>query len=222
MNLRSLSHFRTALFFAALTLPGRPAQADIIVSAVPVTATAGSVGNQFDVSLTDTGPASIAVSGFTFEISVANPFISFTDATTSTVLPYIFDTNSLFGPDLTGPANGQSIAVSDLYAIPLAGVTIGAGSTVGLGRVSFDVLAGAAPGTFPVIFSAFPSTSLSDPNALDIPIATFNPGAITISGETPVPEPSLAGSVIGALLVMYFVCRRAGRVPAASSRYPSA
>jgi hypothetical protein len=210
MNLKHLSHLRAPLLFAAMSLLSRPAQADTLVGALPVTAVPGSIGNQFDIFLTNDGPGSITVSGFTFEISVANPFISFTDATTSTVLPYIFDANSAFGPDLTGPATGQSLATSDLYAIPLAGATIGAGSTAGLGRVSFDVLAGATPGTFLVNFSAFPSTSLSDPNALDIPITALTSGTITIAGETSVPEPSTAALVLGVLLLASRRLRQSG------------
>lgn len=201
MNLQHLSHLRTALLFAAISLLSRPVQADTVVGAVPVTVAAGSVDNQFDVFLTNDGPGSITVAGFTFEISVANPFISFTDATTSTVLPYIFDANSTFGPDLTGAVTGQSLATSDLYTIPLAGATIGAGATVGLGHVSFDVLAGATPGTFPVIFFAFPATSLSDPNAFDIPIGALTSGSIAISGETPVPEPSMSALMLGVFLL---------------------
>ena len=201
MKLKHLAYLRTALLLAALGLLGPLAQADMIVGAAPVTAAAGSIGNQFDVFLTNDGPGAVTVAGFTFEISVANPSISFADATTSTVFPYIFGANSLFGPDLTGPTSGQSLDVSDIYAIPLEGVTIGAGDTVGLGRVSFDVLAGANPGIFPVLFTAFPFTSLSDPDALDIPITGLTSGSITISGESPVPEPSTGALMFGVLLV---------------------
>ncbi len=203
MKLKHLSCPSAALLFAAIGLLSRPAQADIMVSADPVTVTAGSTGNQFDVFLTNDGPGAITVAGFSFGISVANPFISFTAATASTALPYIFGANSDFGPDLIVSNTGQSLLASDLYAIQNAGATIGAGSTVGLGRISFDVLAGATPGMISVTFASSPgTTSLSDPGENDITIATLTSGSLTIAGTTPVPEPSGIALLFGVFLLI--------------------
>ena len=168
---------------------------------VSVSAAPGSTGNQFDVTLTNTGPSAISVAGFNFSVSVVNPLIAFTGATTGTIAPYIFAGQSLFGPDLTGPVSAQSIAASDLFDTPLAGALISANSTVGLGRISFNVASGATPGVFAVTFAGFPGTSLSDPAGTDIAIGSLVSGTITIIGTTPTPEPSTGSMLLVSLLV---------------------
>jgi PEP-CTERM motif len=165
------------------------AHAELILTMESVTASAGSSGNAFDVELINTGPVAVAVGAFTFGIATANPNISFTDASTATVLaPYIFAGDSLFGPDLTGPTSGQSLTASDLCAV-CAGISLAAGTTVGLGHVLFDVSSSASGGVFAVNFAAFPATSLSDTTG-DLLPATFAPGAITVPGAVAVPEPT--------------------------------
>jgi hypothetical protein len=161
----------------------------MVVSVQSVIVAAGSSGNGIDVDLTNTGPSSLTVAGFSFGISIANTDISFTDANTATAAPYIFAGNSLFGPDLTGPTSGQTLSTSDIFSIPGGSVTLNAGTTVGLGHVLFDVSAGAAGGSFPVDFQLFPTTSLSDQSGANIPITTLSSGSITIPAAA-VPEPS--------------------------------
>jgi hypothetical protein len=166
------------------------ARAAVFLSVQPATAAAGSSGNAFDVDLINSGPANLTVGGFSFGIATANSNISFTDANTSTTDPYIFAGNSLFGPDLSGPTSGQSLSASDFYAIPGLGVTLGAGTTVGLGHVLFDVSPSATAGIFPVGFDVFPMTSLSDPSGNNINVDSLVSGEITITGGMAVPEPS--------------------------------
>jgi hypothetical protein len=175
-------------------------RADGILSAQSVVATPGSSSNSLDIDLTNSGPSAITIAAFSFGISTANPDISFTDANISTTAPYIFGGNSLFGPDLTGPTSGQSLITSDIFSIPLSGITLNSGTTVGLGHIIFDVAGTATGGVFPVSFASFPATSLSDPDGNDISIDTFLSGQITITTAT-VPEPSsslllLAGIVL--------------------------
>src|SRR5262249_30758779 len=146
----------------------------------------------FEVELTNTDAVPVNIGAFTFGVEVANPKISFTDANTSTTNPYIFGSNSLAGPDLTGPVSGQSLITSDLFATPMMGADVSAGATVGLANILFDVSSSAAPGIFPVTLIAFPATSLSGPDGTDIGIDTLSPGAITITGLMPVPEPASA------------------------------
>jgi hypothetical protein len=178
------------------------ARAAVILSVQPATAAAGSSGNAFDVDLTNSGPASLTVGSFSFGIVTANFNISFTDANTSTTDPYIFAGHSLFGPDLSGPTSGQSLSASDLYAIPGSGFTLGAGRTVGLGHVLFDVSPSSTAGTFPVSLDVFPVTILSDPSGNSISIASLVPGEITITGGMAVPEPSsLLLFLTGAMLI---------------------
>lgn len=184
-------------FFLLGSATGR---AGVILSGQSVFAASGSSGNSLDINLTNSGPSAITIAAFTFGISTANPNISFTDANISTAAPYIFGANSLFGPDLTGPTNGQSLVTSDNFSIPLSGTTLSAGATMGLGHIIFNLAGTATAGAFPVSFAPFPTSSLSGPAGNGISIDTFSNGQITITAAA-VPEPSfrlplLAGIVL--------------------------
>ena len=175
------------------------ARADLILSGQSVTATPGSSDDSLDIDLTNSGPLAIIIGAFSIGISTANPDISFTDANISTTAPYIFAGNSGFGPDLD-TTTGQSLIASDIFNIPLSGFTLNSGTTVGLGHIIFDVAGTATGGVFPMSFTSFPTTSLSDPAERAISIDTFSNGNITITGAA-VPEPSsrpllLAGIVL--------------------------
>jgi len=177
-----------------------------------VTATAGSSANGIDVELSNLDPLAVTIGGFSFGISIANLDISFTGANTSTAAAYIFGTDSVFGPILTGPTSGQSLATADLFIIPFSGVTLDSGTTVGLGHVLFDVSPNAASGSFPVDLALFPTTSLSDESGNDVPIDTLSNGLITIKPEA-VPEPSSLSmflSGVAVVAVMVGGRRRAG------------
>ena len=124
------------------------------------------------------------------------------DANTSTSAPYIFDGLSLFGPDLTGPTSGQSLIASDVFLVPFSGSTLGAGVTLGLGHILFDVALGAAPGVFPVTFTAFPATSLADPTGANLTIQTLSAGQITITGTAAAPEPRTLATLFFGLALL--------------------
>ncbi len=192
---------------AACLLGPVTAWGDVVISVQSVTAAAGSSGNGIDVDLTNSGPSAVIIGGFSFGISIANPDISFTDANTGTAAPYVFGVDSLFGPDLTGPTSGQTLSASDLFSVPLAGVTLSAGSTVGLGHVLFDVAPGAAGGFFPVDLTPFPTTSLSDASGSDIPVSTLLAGSITIPSAV-VPEPSSTLLLIFGAALLWTAARR--------------
>ncbi len=173
-----------------------PARAGVILTIQSATANQNSTGNFFDVILTNTGPSGVSIADFSFGIQTADTDISFTDATTGTAATYIFGPDSLFGPDLTGPASGQSLTTSDTDSV--SEVTIAASSTVGLGHVLFSVAAGAVPGGFAVTFVPL-STSLSDAAGGPITIDTLTNGTITVSSA--VPEPSFLLPLASALLI---------------------
>jgi hypothetical protein len=181
--------------------------ASLIFSVQSATAAAGSSGNSFDVQLSNSGPSAVTIAGFSFGILTANTNINFRDANISTSAPYIFGSNSLFGPDLTGPTSGQSLSTSDVFAIPLAGSTVGAGITVGLGHILFDVSPSATAGVSPVTLAAFPVSSLSDPAGNNLVIQSFSPGQITITG-TGVPEPSTLATVLAGVALILGQCAR--------------
>jgi hypothetical protein len=175
-----------------------PAQADLIVKVVaspPSTLTfpAGSTNDAFDVVLQNTGPSAVSVSGFSFGLAVSSTDITFTQATTSTTAaPYIFDSLGVVGSTVstTPPPPGQTVEASDLYFVIGSGVTVGSGATVGLGHVLFNVTS-TASGPYPVTFSPFSFTGLTDQNGTNIPITTLMGGTITITaGTTVVPEPA--------------------------------
>lgn len=202
-NITKLCLICVATFMAAPQV-----HADIVLSIQSVTVSAGSSGNGLDVELTNTGPSALAIGGFSFGITTPNSSISFTDANVSTSAPYIFFADSLFGPDIA-TATGQSLIASDVFDVPFGGASLASGSTVGLGHLSFDVTAGAAPGLFPVTALAFPVTSLADANGNDVPIQTLSPGTITIQAAT-VPEPSSL-PLLATGIALLIICERKRR-----------
>ncbi len=188
-NARAQCRFLILVAFAAVLLYPAPARAAAILSIQSVIASSPSAGNAFDVVLTNTGPSSITLGAFSFELTTADANITFTSATTGTILfAYVFSGHSLFGPTISTSAPGQTIDASDNFDTPIMGAAIGAGISVGLGRVFFDVAPGDSAGAKAVNFTAFPGTTLSDNLGGNI---TFNssPGTITVVSSA-VPEPS--------------------------------
>ena len=179
-----------AMAMAVFMMNSSSAWASVIVSVQSVTVAPGSSGDAFDILLTNSGPSSINVGAFSFGISTAYSLIDFTDANTSTAVPYILTGDSLFGPDLTGAVSGQSLITSDVALQPLSGATLVSGTTVGLAHILFSVGANASPGSYAVDLTPFPATSLSDFSGNAINIDTLSAGQITITGASSVPEPS--------------------------------
>src|SRR5437879_5508262 len=121
--------------FLVYCAPARSGVLEISIQS-PVNVTAGTSGNGFDIVLTNLSGPAVSIGAFTFEISTASADITFTGAVTSTLLePYIFDGNSLFGPDITVSNTGQDLSASDIFGVPATGVALGPGGSVGLGRV---------------------------------------------------------------------------------------
>jgi hypothetical protein len=177
-----------------------PARADFLLTAQSVSATVGDVNVMFNVYLTNNGPA-VDVSSFNFEINTTSSDIAFQQATTSTTLfPYIFAGNSLFGPVISTNGPGQTLDVSDIADAPNSFTTVGTGASFGLGEIFFNVAPGAGPGMAPVTFNmsgAF--TSVSDING-NLQTLDFVSHQITVSPGSTVPEPGtfmLSAIVIG-------------------------
>jgi hypothetical protein len=187
---------------------GLPARAGIIVSVQNVSANAGTTGNTIEVDVTNTGPSSVDVASFSFEVGIASSSgVSFTgaDITTSTAA-YIFAGNSLFGPNIAFNT-GTTLDAAD--AAVMGSSTLGSGSTLALGRLFFDVTSSAPIGAVPVMFTPFPSTSLTTPTLDNIPIDTLTSGTITVMPSTVVPEPSaLVSATVGLFLSASFIWAR--------------
>jgi hypothetical protein len=218
-----LSRWLAMLGAAAVLAAASQARADLIVSVQSVTANAGSTGNMLEVDLRNTGPgATVPIGAFSFGLSTTNPGITFTQATTATTLaPYIFDGQSLFGPNITN-TSGTSLTAADAFATIGSGTSLGQGVTEGLGKVFFNVAAGTTPGPVTVTVTPYPTTSLSDttiPIPNNIPITTLNSGTITIPGTTPpgptIPEPSTALLAVLAWPAVAWWARRYRRRPPA-------
>ncbi len=180
---------------AALGILSLPARADLLFSLEsPITAMAGDVGDSFDVLLTNTGSSAVTVADFSFGITTTDTDITFTGATTSTVTePYIFagdsfDDDNGFPFYTVPPPIGQTLEATDASNSGL-GDAIGAGDTVAVGNIIFDVANGAAPGPAVVTFEAFPTTGLLDPDFNYLSF-TANDGSITVTSTSSVPEPA--------------------------------
>ncbi len=184
--------------FAALLGISGSASADLIVSAENVTASAGSTGNDLQVTLTNTGSSAVVIGGFSFGISVNSTDVTFQDALITTTPAYIFAGHSLFGPSIA-TLTGQSLVASDEYDSFGSGATVAAGATVGLGDVKFDVAPFPASSFFDVFVDLSP-TSLSDALGKPIPVDSTVNGSISLRS---VPEPSaIALGAVGGLAIL--------------------
>jgi hypothetical protein len=137
----------------------------------------------------------VTVGGFAFQISVGlSSALTFTAVDTSTTPSYIFAGHSTFGPDISNqPPNlpGKTLAAEDNYNVALSGISLAAGSTVGLGDVHFN-LSTAASGSILITLAAFPLTNFADASGHDITTSVgtvLSNGTVTV-GSTTVPEPS--------------------------------
>ncbi|HEY1760440.1 MAG TPA: PEP-CTERM sorting domain-containing protein [Bryobacteraceae bacterium] len=175
---------------AIALLGASPAHASILFTIESVGATSPSTDNSFEVDLTNTG-GDVTIDAFSFGLMVGTTDITFTSATIdTTVNPYIFAGNSLFGPVISTTSPGQTVLASDLWGGAGDGFTVGAGTSVGLGEVFFDVGPGASPGPDTVSFVSA-DDSLSDIDGDPIPIDGESSGTITVAGGTSTtPEPS--------------------------------
>jgi hypothetical protein len=198
----------TLVLAAAGLFAMTPARAGIILQVQNAGAVPNSTGNTFEIDLTNTGPSAQNIAVFTFELSVTNTNIVFdaVDTDMNTVQPYIFAGNSLdanFSLPFASLNNAQTLAAAD-FTNSGGDVSVGAGATVGLGRVFFNVLNGAAPGPFTVSVDAFPATGLSDAAGANVPFSASD-GTITITGVTPEPSFRL---LLPAILLFGFVAYR--------------
>jgi len=155
------------------------------------TVAAGSTNNSFDVLLTNTSGPAVSIEGFFFEIQASSTDLTLTDATTATTsAAYIFDSNSLFGPDIiSAGSTAQDLDASDLDSV--SAISLASGTTLALGHVLFDVAPGAHTETVDFTVVGFPGTSLADNAGNNVPITTFQGEELKIQGAaTVVPEPS--------------------------------
>jgi hypothetical protein len=190
------------------------AQASVIYSIGPATIPVqpGDVGDSFDVFLTNSGPDSLSVAGFAFEVSVAATTITLTGASVSTgANPYIFAGDSfdqingfsLVYVNTAGPSP-QRLDASDITNV-LAGIQIAPGGSIDLGKVFFDVANPAQAGNFAVSFTGIVSNvananNLSTPEGDGIAVDSFSSGTIQV---VPLPSPAvLFGSGVGALFAL--------------------
>jgi len=203
-----------AVFAIAVLLLSAPAKGDIALSIESVTGAPGSSG-AFDVLLTNTGASSQNIAAFNFELTTANPDITFTDVTTATIAAYLFPA-SLFGPNITTIASGQTVEAGDADAL-FNGTDVGPGATFGLGSVSYSIAGGAPNGEVAQInFSAYPATSLADSSGNNV---DFTPGSGTITVQTSaVPEPRATALLLAALVIAAVFARNRRRGSRALAR----
>lgn len=177
--------FRTAV--AALLMVSSQPWASIILTSTTTIVSSPSSGDSFDLTLTNTGPSPEVVEAFSIGVSVSDTHVSFMSASTATLVPYIFDGFSLFGPTISTSVPGQTLVASDMFS-GVSGSTIAPGDTVGLAHVLFDVSAGAPGGQLTILIAGLPVTGLFDPSGNGIDFSLVN-NTIRINGGT-APEPA--------------------------------
>jgi hypothetical protein len=216
-----------AICGVALLCPPAHATTTYSISPATVTAAPGDTGDSFDVMFTNNGPGSLSVAAFAFEVSVADPDITLTGASYSTVVqPYIFAGNSLFQMNSIplGFCNLTGCSPQTMDALDVtndgSGVTVAPGQSADLGTILFNVANPAQAGPFTVSFTGQVSdvanaNNLSDPLGNGISVDFFSSGTIDVA---PVPLPSsLLLTLLGLPIVFLAAFRR--RTP--TSGFPS-
>jgi hypothetical protein len=178
------------LIAAAALIPS--ASAGVVYSIVPIgpPPAAGSNGDVLEVLLSNSGPSGILLSTFSFGVTTTDTDVTFVSADTATTSqPYIFLGNS-FDVQNSIPLNltsGASLVGSDITASFL-NMSVGAGQTLALGRVLYNVSPTAVLGPFTVAFTTQPGdNSLSQADGTNVPINTLQSATITIGAATPEP-----------------------------------
>ncbi len=199
-------NFRLALVITALSIFALPARSDMILGIQPgLLAAPGSTGNTLDIVIRNTGPGDVHIESISFEIDTTDTNIVFTQSGFNpTTAPYIFLGNSFAltnGLSLNLLPPGQAMDGID-NTNDGGYIVFAAGSTLGLGRVSYDVLAAAAVPSSARITFDLANTILSDENGNAIPF-TAQDGAITV-----VPEPATLGMGAAALAFLLWRLRR--------------
>jgi hypothetical protein len=194
--MNSIVRVLCAVAFLGMASIGR---ADLIMNVQSVVDAAGSTGNTLDVTMTNTDPFAITnLYSFDFGLSGPGTFnLIFTGASTATLATYIFSDNSQFGPDI-GQTNGQTLSARDNVLLPI-GSSIGAGATVGLAHITFNLSPAAPPGPIPLtVFKDLDSLLRLDDSP--VPFSVVN-GTVTVTSATPEPATSvLVGLALTGLL----------------------
>ena len=205
MNNAKFSRLIGAVAAAALgALLATPAQAGLIVSLNPGTTNAASpsTGQFFDVLLSNIIP-SIGIAGFSFGLSVSNSNLVFTGVTTGSP-NYVFTGDSLFGPGIRTSPDGQSVLASDNTSGN--NVLLAENTSYTLGRVFFNILAGAPAGLIAVTFNV-PATSLSDNLGVNVCKCSFQNGNVNIP-DAGVPEPGTVALFLAGLPALVLLRKR--------------
>jgi hypothetical protein len=164
----------------------------------------GSTNNFFDVVLRHDAPAQAKADVNNYSVDLILPagsgvtFHAPDAATAGTALPYIFSNIGGGVGQLESITNGGlRLVFNDAALNAAAAELVTLGESFGLGRVFYDVAAGATPGaTVPVLFG--PATDLGDANGNLVPFTTV-PGAVTIApAAAPEPGSILLLSLVGA------------------------
>jgi hypothetical protein len=215
------------LLVAGLFASSAAALADVNLSiqADTMNVAPGDVGDAFDVLLTNTGPSSVNIAGFVFGLFTTDTDITFTEADVDTdVMPYIFagdsfvqivESTPVISLQLVSypPLPAQILTASDL-TYDDTNVAVGAGQSVDLGRVLFDVDSDPTAQTFTVSFIdtidpppqyLFNNLSDADGNAVDVD--NLESADFSIQSQTVVPEPSAAALLMTVLMCLWMANR---------------
>jgi hypothetical protein len=182
-----------------------PASAELVTSIQSVTSSPGNTNSSFEFDVTNTGMSSVTVAAFSFHLTVPSAII-FQSASISTLVnPYIFDVadsfDNLISTPLSSSVTSTDIIGADAWVGMSSGFVLGAGSTVGLGEVYFNVDPAAALGPYTVAFTNVNTdTSFSDPGGNYIPITTASSGTISVVAPEPATVSMMAIALAGLTL----------------------
>jgi hypothetical protein len=191
---------RCALVLALATLGvASECRSELIVDVEMVSADPGDSGF-LQVLLTNDSATDRDLSGFSVDLELIGPGVQLISADDQTTPGYLFGASGS-GILTFDPFPNAGFLLQDLFLDAPGFTTLGAGQTVGLGRIAFRVAGDAAAGFRPLVILPGPGTEFTDGDSLPIAGLVLSDGGIMV-GMTAIPEPSTMLMCLGALALV--------------------
>jgi hypothetical protein len=171
-------------------------RSELIVGVETVSADPGESGF-LQVLLTNDSATDRELSGFSVDLGLIGPGVQLVTLDDQTAPGYIFGASGS-GSLTFDPFPNGGFLLQDLFLDTPGFTTLGAGQTVGLGRIGFRVAEDASAGFRPLVILPGPGTEFTGGDSLPIAGLILSDGGIMV-GMTPIPEPSTLAMCLGTL-----------------------
>ena len=184
-------------------------RAGFTVTVETVTSAPGTSGF-LEVFLTNTSTSDQTLSGFSIDLNLGGSGVVLTSVDNLTTPPYVFG-GSGTGVLAFDPFPNSGFILSDIFIAQPGFTTLAGAQTVGLGRIGFRVLSGAAPGLRPLAIVNGLGTEFADASNNVISDLTLIADGVVVTGTASVPGPAALLQLATALGMIGEARRRSRR-----------